>query len=135
MRVMLITHFNLGEVLIRSVEEILGNLPSIPLLLNIDNKTPPDSLKLQAIALLEPVPQDCPILLLTDLFGSTPHNIAQSLDTGHTIKVISGINLPMLLRVFNYYDLPFEEVVSKAIEGAHNGIVTHKNKRKKQLVT
>jgi len=121
----MVTHFDLGGALIRSAREILGNLPLPTMLLNVDNQQPPEQIRQQALDLIAKAPQKNPILFLTDLYGSTPHNVAESLDSDHTIKVVSGVNLPMLLRIFNYHYLPFEEVVKKAIEGAHNGIVGH----------
>jgi PTS system ascorbate-specific IIA component len=124
MHIMLITHFDLGAVLLRSAQEIVGKLPISTTLINVDNNTAPEIIRAQALELLKKTGLNEPILILTDLYGSTPHNIAESLESGHTIKVVSGVNLPMLLRVFNYHALPFEIIVSKAIEGAHNGIIT-----------
>lgn len=126
MQLMLLTHFDLGAVLLRCAHEILGSLPFPVYLLNVDNQISPEKIRTQALELLETVPQECPVLILTDLYGSTPHNIAQSLDTGHTIKIVSGVNLPMLLRLFNYAHLSFEKNVIRAVEGAEVDILTNK---------
>lgn len=130
--IILVTHFELGTALLRSTREILGKLPVPTLLLNVDNSSTPDKIRAEATKLLTKIAKEMPVLFLTDLCGSTPHNvltdkeyIAESLSCDHTIEVLSGVNLPMLLRVFNYHYLPFEEVINKAIEGAHNGIVSH----------
>jgi PTS system ascorbate-specific IIA component len=64
------------------------------------------------------------VLVLTDLYGATPHNIAQRVACGglHT-SVLSGLNLPMLLRVFNYPDDDLHTLASKAAEGGSRGIM------------
>ena len=62
------------------------------------------------------------VLVLTDMFGSTPSNVASRLMARDGIQIVSGINLPMLLRVLNYPELGLEELVQKAVSGARDGV-------------
>jgi PTS system ascorbate-specific IIA component len=65
------------------------------------------------------------VLVLCDLFGATPSNLACRLaDTGRAM-VVSGLNLPMLLRVFNYPDETLLTLAEKAAEGGNRGIHIH----------
>jgi PTS system ascorbate-specific IIA component len=63
------------------------------------------------------------VLVLTDIFGSTPSNIAASLAEDGRIAVVAGLNLPMLVRVLNYPEDPLEGLTEKAIVGGNRGIL------------
>lgn len=63
------------------------------------------------------------ILILTDMFGSTPSNIACAVSDRNDIRIVSGLNLPMLIRVLNYPSLSLEELELKAISGGQEGVV------------
>jgi len=63
------------------------------------------------------------VLILTDAYGSTPSNIANRLAAIVTSKVIAGVNLPMLLRVFNYPEKSLEELSTTAFDGGKDGII------------
>jgi PTS system ascorbate-specific IIA component len=63
------------------------------------------------------------VLVLSDLYGSTPCNIANKLaDLGVRARCVSGLNLPMLLRVLNYPDKPLDELAEVAASGGRSGI-------------
>lgn len=62
------------------------------------------------------------VLLLTDMFGATPSNIAQKLSDESKVRVVAGLNLPMLMRVLNYADQDLEVLVEKAISGGKEGV-------------
>ncbi|MCP4430829.1 MAG: PTS fructose transporter subunit IIA [Gammaproteobacteria bacterium] len=62
------------------------------------------------------------VLILTDIYGATPNNLARYFSAEDGIRVISGLNLPMLVRVLNYIDKPLLELVEIALEGGHKGI-------------
>ena len=63
------------------------------------------------------------IIFVTDIIGATPSNIAQQLADKYDAKLISGVNLPMVIRLLNYREEPAPELISKALEGARNSIV------------
>lgn len=62
-------------------------------------------------------------LILTDAFGATPSNIAQRLADGVHVKVVTGVNVPMLWRTMNYADEPLEMLVARALAGATQGVM------------
>lgn len=62
------------------------------------------------------------VLVLTDLYGATPDNLARYFSDGNSSRVVSGINLPMLLRVLNYAHLSLEQLAETAIVGGCNGV-------------
>jgi PTS system ascorbate-specific IIA component len=62
------------------------------------------------------------LFFITDIYGSTPSNIAQQLATKHEAHLLSGVNLPMVIRLLNYRDDTAENLLQKALEGAHQGI-------------
>ncbi len=62
-------------------------------------------------------------LLLTDIFGATPCNLARQLAEERGLHVLTGLNLPMLWRLLNYRARPTEELVALALAGATQGVM------------
>jgi PTS system mannose-specific IIA component len=65
----------------------------------------------------------CEALILTDVFGATPANIAQRLADGAKVKVVTGVNVPMLWRSINYADEPLDRLVTRALSGGTQGVL------------
>lgn len=64
------------------------------------------------------------VLILTDLYGASPSNLAARLvQLGTPARRVSGLNLPMLLRVCNYADQPLDDLVLTAVSGGKTGVV------------
>ncbi|HYF42004.1 MAG TPA: PTS fructose transporter subunit IIA [Ramlibacter sp.] len=63
------------------------------------------------------------VLVLTDIFGATPSNVAQKLVDGVTSRLITGVNLPMLLRAVSYRHEPLDALVSRAVVGGTQGVM------------
>ena len=63
------------------------------------------------------------LLVLTDIFGATPANVAQKLVQGTAARLISGVNLPMLYRTVCYRDEPLETLVARALTGGTQGVM------------
>jgi PTS system ascorbate-specific IIA component len=68
-------------------------------------------------------PQVKGVLVLTDIFGATPSNVAQKLVDGVKSRLITGVNLPMLLRSVSYRNEPLEALVSRAVVGGTQGVM------------
>ena len=62
------------------------------------------------------------VLFITDIYGGTPSNIAQLLATNYDANLISGVNLPMIIRLLNYRDETEQMLIQKALDGARSGI-------------
>jgi PTS system mannose-specific IIA component len=62
-------------------------------------------------------------LVLTDVFGATPCNVAQKVVDGMHSKLVAGVNLPMLLRTVNYRHEPLDVLVARALAGGTQSIM------------
>lgn len=62
-------------------------------------------------------------IVFTDVFGATPCNVAQRLADGNQVKVLAGVNVPMLWRCLCYAGEPLEAVVARALVGATQGVL------------
>ncbi|MCB6183389.1 PTS fructose transporter subunit IIA [Leeia sp. TBRC 13508] len=124
--ILLITHYGLGNSLKQCAEHVFG--PDIPALavLGIEKADDPDQKIEEAKEILTSLNADAGVLVLTDLFGATPANIAKQLTQINNVHCISGVNLPMLIRSVSYRHLPMPELIDKAISGAHDGIIAIK---------
>jgi PTS system ascorbate-specific IIA component len=63
------------------------------------------------------------VLILTDVFGATPCNVAQKLADGVRVKVVTGVNVPMLWRSLCYAGEPLDALVGRAVAGATQGVM------------
>jgi mannose PTS system EIIA component len=62
-------------------------------------------------------------LVLTDMVGATPCNVAQRLVDGRSSQLVAGVNLPMLLRALTYRHEPLESLVARVLAGGAQGVV------------
>ncbi|MGE4240888.1 PTS sugar transporter subunit IIA [Ramlibacter sp.] len=89
------------------------------------NLSPDETLASARIAMdqLVRTPGTKGVLVMTDIFGATPSNVAQKLVDGATSRLITGVNLPMLLRGVSYRHEPLELLVSRAVTGGTQGVM------------
>jgi len=83
----------------------------------------PEQVQSLAAALLARAASDEEVLILTDVFGATPCNVAQRLADGVRIKVVAGVNVPMLWRTLCYANEPLDALVGRALAGATQGVL------------
>lgn len=121
--VLLVTHGRIGHELLAAASCIFGGCPAIARALAVSADADPDRLVVEARSTVRQVDAGDGVLILTDLFGATPYNIAACLCDGGSHRVLSGVNLPMLLRVLNYHQLPLDALVAKATSGGHDGVM------------
>lgn len=126
---LLITHGNLGDDMLHAAREILSGCPLSAAAIAVDADSNPDQLFADAGKLCDTLDDGSGVLVLTDLYGSTPSNIANRLIETCNARVISGANLPMLLRILNYPDMSLEALCDKAANGARDGIVVTTRKQ------
>ena len=122
---LLITHGDIGANLLYTATRILGgSCPVASRALAVTDETQRDSLMTEALRLAREVDSGDGVLVLADLYGSTPANIACSLQTGPgAIQIIAGLNLPMLVRALYYASLPLTELATKAEAGGRDGVL------------
>jgi len=63
------------------------------------------------------------VLMLVDVFGATPCNAALAVADGQRSRVVAGVNVPMLWRTLCYAQMPLEDLVSRALAGASQGVM------------
>ncbi len=96
--VLITTHGNLGSELIKAAELIRGSLKGI-IHVSIDQTKGVEDLKKEISTAIKKLDQGRGVLILTDLFGGTPSNISLSFLKEGKVEVITGVNLPMLLKL------------------------------------
>lgn len=96
--VLVVTHCRLGDALLEATEFILGERPEAMTAVSIDIKENADKLRNKIADAIKKLKGDDGILILTDMFGGTPSNLSYSFLEEGRIEVISGVNLPMLIR-------------------------------------
>lgn len=121
---LLVAHGDMGAELIRVARSLLGELPLAIEAVSMPNDCDSGAALELARQLVAQLDQGDGVLILTDLYGATPSNICGRLETlGDHTRRVSGLNLPMLVRVFNYADQPLAELAQTALSGGRSGIV------------
>ena len=121
--IFLITHGSFGESLIQNVCHVLNKRPARIAQLGVCAQDDPLDILPLARLLLKEVDDGEGVLVMTDVFGATPGNLALKLLEPGRIEGIAGVNLPMLLRALTYRERGMETVMQKAISGAHDGVI------------
>jgi len=122
--ILLVTHPGIGPALIAVATRLLRQLPLKTEAFEMSFDADPDALLPAASAALRRVDDGQGVLVLTDLYGATPSNLAAQLARlGTPVRRVSALNLPMLLRVMNYAELDLDELPAVAAAGARNGVI------------
>ena len=121
--VLLITHGSFGESLVQNVCHVLNKRPPLMAQLGVAAQDDPLDILPLARLLLREVDSGEGVLVMTDVFGATPGNLALKLLEPGRIEGVAGVNLPMLLRALTYRAKGMETMLQKAISGAHDGVV------------
>ena len=121
--IFLITHGSLGESLVQCACHVLNKRPPQVAQLGVTAQDDP----LEALPLvrdmLKLVDSGRGVLILTDIYGATPSNLAMKLLEPGRIEGIAGVNLPMLLRAITYRDEDMETLVTRTVAGGRDGVL------------
>ena len=120
---LLISHDGIASQLLSTARKMLGTTPLATRVLDVPLDAPLDKIQQQAQSYIETLDQGHGVLILTDLFGSTPSNIGKHLLVNSGFKMVSGMNLPMLVRILNYPELSLDDMASKAVSGGKDGVI------------
>ena len=121
---LLVTHNNIGNGMLTVARSVLSDEPNNTACVEIPMDADVDDMKQRISETLEALATDQGVLILTDSYGSTPSNIASAFLDSENRTLVSGLNLPMLIRVMNYRSRPLDELESIAIDGGKHGIIS-----------
>ncbi|QHE83828.1 PTS sugar transporter subunit IIA [Hydrogenophaga sp. BPS33] len=120
--ILILAHAPLASALRQCVLHVFPDSADAIAALDVQPNVPPEESLAQARVLMRQMrlPQT---LVVTDVFGATPCNVAQKLIDGVNSKLIAGVNLPMLLRTVSYRHEALDALISRAMIGATQGVI------------
>jgi PTS system mannose-specific IIA component len=121
--VLIVTHGEIGTSLLDSASQILGERPQQVATLSVWRQDDPDDLVLRARELMDGIDAGDGVLILTDIFGATPGNVVSRLLQDGRVEGVSGVSLPMLLRVVTGRNGSIAAAVQRALSGGAEGLV------------
>lgn len=120
--ILIITHNEVGNDILSTARDIFGGLPVNVMVVSIAPGSDYDKKLVETRHCIAELDTGDGVLILTDIFGATPSNIALKAARQTNTKVVAGVNLPMLVRVLNYSQLPLTKIVDKAVSAGHDSI-------------
>ncbi len=121
--ILIVAHGTLGESLIHCASHVMGKRPQYLRQLGVTIHDDPDAILPQGRDLIRFLDQGQGVLVMTDIFGATPSNIACNLLVPGKVQGVSGVNLPMLIKSLTYREHPMEVLIEKAMAGAQEGVI------------
>ncbi len=120
--ILIVAHGSLGDSLIHCATHVMGGRPEQLLELGVTVRDDPLQVLPRALRLVRQLDSGDGVLVLTDVYGATPANVAaRVLAPGH-VEGVAGVNLPMLVRALTYRNEPLATVVAKAMSGGVEGV-------------
>jgi mannose PTS system EIIA component len=121
--ILIVSHGALGESLIHSASHVLGKRPLYLRQLGVTVHDDPDAILPVARDLIRFLDQGDGVLVMTDIYGATPSNVAARLLERGRVEGVAGVNLPMLIKALSYREqVGLEELVGKSLAGAVDGV-------------
>jgi PTS system ascorbate-specific IIA component len=120
--ILIISHGSLGDSLVHCANHVMGYKAPHLLDLRINTQDSPDVAEERARTLIEQLDSGDGVLMLCDICGATPCNIATRLVVPGKVECVAGVNLPMLVRVLTYRNAPLPVVTEKALDGGRGGV-------------
>ena len=121
--VLIIAHAPLANALREGVLHCFPDAAAAVAAVDIQSQATPEDSLAQAQSALDGLPEG-DVLVLTDIFGATPCNVAQRLVDGVRTRLIAGANLPMALRAVSYRAEPLEAMAARALAGGTQGVMS-----------
>ena len=120
--ILIVAHGAFGEALIHCASHVLGRRPLRVRQLGVTVHDDPDAILPQAQDLVRQLDEGDGVLVLSDMIGATPSNVAARLSVPGKVEVVGGASLPMLIRALTYRAQPLTVVVEKAVSGGREGV-------------
>lgn len=121
--VLLVSHPGIGTSVLHSARRIVGECPLTTMCLDVPLDVNMERIHESIRKTLLQLDRGDGVLILTDMFGATPNNVARRFAQPQKVAVVSGLNLPMLVRVYNYPRASLRALCDTAEEGGKRGIV------------
>lgn len=121
--ILIISHGTLGESLIHCASHMLNKRPPRLRQIGVTAQDDPVQLVPQARKMIKELDEGDGVLVLTDMYGGSPSNIAAKLVLPGKIESVAGVNLPMLIRALTYRDKSLQMMITKAISGGCEGVL------------
>ena len=121
--ILIVAHGAFGEALIHSASHVLGKRPQGVRQIGVTVHDDPEAILPQARDLVQQLDEGEGVLVLTDLYGATPGNVIARLRQDGRLEGVSGLSLPMLLRVLTSRNGSLTAAVQRAISGGAEGVV------------
>ena len=121
--ILLITHGTFGESLVQNVCHVLNKRPPQIAQLGVAAQDDPLDLLPTARRMRNAIDNGEGVLILTDIWGASPANLAVKLLEPGKTEGLAGVNLPMLLRAITYREKGWEILLSRATTGARDGVL------------
>ena len=121
--ILIIAHENLGQSLIDCASHILSTTPKQLAALDVKSNADPDTLLKEAQGIIEEINSGDGVLVLSDMVGGTPCNIATKLVGISNAEGLSGVSLPMLIVAISNRELPIAFCVEKTIKSGQESIM------------
>ncbi|MDR2129313.1 MAG: PTS fructose transporter subunit IIA [Burkholderiaceae bacterium] len=119
--VLIIAHAPLAHALRQCALHVFADAGDGVLAVDVHPNAPPEESLESAHLALKQLPGN--VLVLTDVFGATPCNVAQRLVDGISTRLVAGVNLPMLLRALTYRGEPLDVMLARAMAGGAQGVM------------
>ena len=127
--ILLITHNQIGQVLLENALTILDQSNPGVQTISVSFDADTDRVLAQCQHIVREIDNGDGVLVLTDLSGSTPSNIAHKLTSINNTYVIAGINLPMVMKTINYRDDPIQDIIERTLKGGKNAIICDRRQK------
>ena len=121
--ILLVSHGAFGESLIHCASHVLGKRPLYVRQVGVTVHDEPDEIIPVAEDLIRFLDTGQGVLVMTDIYGATPSNIAARVLRPGRVEGLAGVNLPMLIRALTYREEPLEVMIAKALSGGVDGVM------------
>lgn len=121
--IILVTHASLGDALIAGAAHVMGGAPLRVRAISVAASDTPEKIREEARAAAAEVDDGSGVLVISDMCGGTPCNVATRLGVPGHVEVICGASLPMLVRALTYRNESLDNVLKKALSGGNEGVM------------
>ena len=122
---LLVSHKGIASNLLETAYSIVNDKPDNLAYVEVPMDAPVDIMRGKIQQQLDQFDQTKDVVILTDIYGGTPSNLASCFISNGKTQLISGLNLAMIIKAINYRRLPLSEIIDKIIQGGRQSIAQH----------